>query len=146
VELQRRNDTAELAAASRIEARLERLRTLERAGDRVNAEEIASLERALAAHREKIALAEEGEVRLTRIMGSLLEIGASAARCARMLRQEREAHSAERLLDQLHREAAMAELTLREVDPPLRRAQLADESPSGVRRALRQPTGGERVR
>ncbi|MBT3224341.1 MAG: hypothetical protein HN348_35185 [Proteobacteria bacterium] len=71
---------AALQAADRIERRLERLSTL---GD--EDEERPALEKAYQAHRQSLALAGELEVRRTRCVAQLLEVGSVAAHSRRRL-------------------------------------------------------------
>ena len=121
--LDRRDDAAETQAAARVEARLERLRTLQGAGDRVDAAEIAGLEKAIAAHRDAQGDVESREAQLTRILGGLLEVGAAAARAQRQLSHEVAAGSVADLLAQLRFEAEAASRAMSELDTaPLKRS------------------------
>ncbi len=63
-----------------LQSRLDRLETMERAGEVIDGDERAQLRRAMAAFDAQIAEEAELESRRTRCMAQLLEIGASAAR------------------------------------------------------------------
>ncbi len=71
--------TAEAEAVSRLEARLLRLQTLQRAGQREVPGEIAALETTLARHRTALDAADDAEARSIRRVARLLEIGAVLA-------------------------------------------------------------------
>lgn len=118
------DDASATAAVSRIEARLERLRTLEQAagpGTLPTAFEREELERSLTSHRQILLEAEQLEAQLTLSMARLLEIGAAATRARRDLeRQQSPAQSAFRLLEQLQVEVGAAALALHEVEQSLK--------------------------
>ncbi len=127
-------------AVDRIQGRLERLRTLSRAGGTADTAEIAPLEAAIAAHRETLSQAERLEGRLTVVLARLLEIGAAAARARMDLLDRRPARSAVDLLERLKRETADASAALAEVEgrtvPRLRREVAAEHPgrrPPGMR-------------
>jgi len=105
------------AAVDRIEARLERLRTLAKTGAVEGLDEIPPLEAALESHRRVLHQAELLEGRLTLVLARLLEAGAAAARARVDLLDEPEpARSAEDLLARLRQQTADAQHALAEVE------------------------------
>ena len=96
------------AQSALLQQRLERLETRKRAGQDTDPEEEDRLRAAIAAQRQEEALQDSLEGELTRIMASLLEIGAASVRCRRILLAEPEsAHRA--LLQRLQVDAEALE-------------------------------------
>jgi len=118
-------------AVQRIHKRLQRMETMARAGERVDAREREELEQGLEAHLESQRAREEAEALRTRIAARLLEIGAAATRATRVLRRDGDAGGSLRtLLDQLVTESEAAAEVVTEVEElgdaaRLRRARLA---------------------
>ncbi len=144
------DDDAEATAASRIEARIQRIQTLKRAGEPVDDEELEKLESGLAAHRQALESVEAWESQSTLLLARLLEIG-SAARQAMIdlasARSRRETSS--RLLERLREESSAAAHALEEVNrlqatgrasqvPAGRSVQAAEDHKAGLV-AARQP-------
>lgn len=93
-----------------VTARLDRLRTLEKAGDAVDRSELARLQATLDAHEAEQAAAERVEGRLTAATAQLLEIRSTASRVRRDLLAEADpGRSAGELVARLRREARAAE-------------------------------------
>lgn len=113
------------ADLSWVTARLDRLRTLEKAGDAVDAAEVARLEETLASHQAEQAAAERVEARLTSATAQLLEIRSTASRVRRELLAEADpGRSAGELVARLRREARAAEAARAEAsDVPVERLQ-----------------------
>ncbi|MCO4748266.1 MAG: serine/threonine protein kinase [Proteobacteria bacterium] len=108
-------------AVRRIQQRLARLDTLERAGEFVDAGERKALDEGLAAHRESQRLRDEAEVMRTRIAARLLEIGAAATRATRALKRDGDlAGSVRELLEQLVAESEAAAAVIEEIEAPRR--------------------------
>ena len=121
---------AEEQAAALVSGRLERTRTRARAGEPVDPAELAQLERAVAAHQERLATADQDDQRNTMLQAALLEIGAAAERCRRTLLHEPDpARSVEDLLRQLKTEGAQAAAAVAEVDDARRRAAARQRQP-----------------
>jgi hypothetical protein len=119
-ELAGADDAAASEAASRIEGRLRRLETLQRAGQTVDTQEIDDLRRGLEAHRKTLEAVEGLEAHLTVALARLLEIGSTAQQVRRELRRDPTAgQSSVRLLEQLREEATAAAGALREVEKPV---------------------------
>jgi hypothetical protein len=146
-ELARLDDTAAASAVDRVEARLERLRTLARAGRGDGSAEIASLEQALATHRAVLDRAEALEGQLTLAVARLLETGASAAHArVELIDSAEPARSADDLLARLRGQTEGARRALAELEgaptpepPPLPREPL----PAGA--AARRPRLDDRA-
>lgn len=135
IELEIQRVTADLAAqdprqeeeaAARVSARLERLRARRNAGAPTPEDEIASLERALDAHRARLHAADADEQRLVQLEAALLEIGSAADRCRRGIVEDPEpARSVENLLGQLQRDQTRAAEAIDEVTRRKRAAAAA---------------------
>jgi len=96
-------------AVQRIHKRLQRMETMTRAGEPVNALEREGLQQGLEAHLESLRTREEAEAMHTRIAARLLEIGAAATRATRVLRRDGDAGGSLRtLLEQLATESEAA--------------------------------------
>ena len=113
------DDVAAAAAVDRIEARLERLRTLSRAGRSADDAEIPKLEHALGAHRRVLEQVESLEGQLTLAVARLLETGAAAAH-ARIELIEAPSLSADDLLGRLRRQTDDTRKALDELEPAAR--------------------------
>lgn len=144
-ELARLDESGAASAVDRVQGRLDRLRTLARAGGADAGIEIAELERAVAAHRDTLAQSEQLEGRLTVVMARLLEIGAAAARARVDLLGREPARSVADLLERLRGETGDAAAALAEVEgraqPRLRREPV-DHDPRGER-AQHKPASRE---
>lgn len=128
-EVASRDPTAKEAAAGRVAARLDRLRTRIRAGEDVDPGELQQLERTLLAHQAELAAAEQDEQRLTRLQAALLEIGAAAQRTRRTLLDEADpSRSVDGLLTRLRAESAHARAAEQEMTASRKAAALREGS------------------
>lgn len=122
-ELAGRVNADDQAAASCVEARIERLRTLERAGALQDASELPKLERAIETHQRAAEAAQDLEDAHTLAIAHLLELTATATAARRDLLANAGAISAPLVVERLQREARAAGAALREVDAPGASAQ-----------------------
>jgi serine/threonine-protein kinase len=132
-ELQQEVDRLDSAAAasgappveiSAVRSRLDRLRTLERAGDRVDRAEVARLEAAIEQHDADLVAEEHVEARLSACCAELLEIASTASRVRReLVAAPHERMSADDAVRRLKDEASLADRARQEAG---RRATLAE--------------------
>jgi tRNA A-37 threonylcarbamoyl transferase component Bud32 len=124
-DLLRRTDGSLDLTIQRLEDRVERLQTLERAGDAVDRAELSRLQANLAAQRAEADSRAEEEGHLARQLGEMLEIGATASRARRALLDQLDPlESAQRLRAQLRAESEAATAALDETAPPRREAAI----------------------
>jgi len=99
-----------------VQPRLLRLRTKQRAGERVDPAEITRLEAALASQQQSEALLAQLDSQLSTATAELLEIASTAARVRReLLAQPDPERSASQALQRLQREAQLADRARREL-------------------------------
>lgn len=128
-------DPAADQAAIRLTERLERLRTLKRAGEVTEDAEIAQIEASLAAYEAATVDVVADESALSRHLGELLEIGAAIAAARRSLREPTTPTNAAR--DALRAQVKAAAAAMREVEPGLPHEPMGGES-SARPRAMRE--------
>lgn len=87
-----------------LRARLDRLLTLQRAGDSVEIDEIASLERSIAEHDADLATEARVEARLASSTAQLLEIASTASKVHRTLLVDADNEATSESVDRLQRE------------------------------------------
>jgi hypothetical protein len=98
---------AEIAS---IRARVDRLRTLQRAGDTVDGRDLARLEATLEQHEADLLAEEQVEQRLSACCAELLEIASTASRVRReLVAAPRDRASADEAVAALRREAQLAD-------------------------------------
>ena len=99
-----------------LRARLDRMQTLARAGDRVDAAERTRLERAIEQHEADVQAVERLEARLAACTAQLLEIASTASRVRRELLSEADpGRSADELVGRLQRESRLVDEARREM-------------------------------
>lgn len=120
-------DEAKLAAAAtRVEARIQRLSTLHASGQPVDAGELIKLEATLTGHRTALAAAAEDEAHLARLQGELLSLSAAVSRADRSLSGAPDsADAASELLAHVARVEAVREEMARKPEDPVDRARRA---------------------
>ncbi len=109
------SDATEGPDAPTLRARLDRLATLDRAGETIDRRELDSLQRALDAHARELATVDALESQLTTATARMLEICSTAGQARRQLlagaAQDR--HSADEAVARLRRELAAAQAAVR---------------------------------
>jgi hypothetical protein len=109
------NAAAPAVEMSAIRQRLDRLRTLERAGDRVDKTEIARLEGSLEQYDADLLAEEQVEARLSSCCAELLEIASTASRVRReLVAAPQQRMSADDAVRRLQNEAQLADRARRE--------------------------------
>jgi serine/threonine-protein kinase len=103
------------AEVASIRVRLDRLRTLRDAGDKVDAREVTRLEASIAQHEADGLAAEQVEARLSACCAELVEIASTASRVRReLVAAPKERMSADEAVRRLRDEAGLAERARRE--------------------------------
>ncbi len=103
------------AELARVQTRLDRLQTLERAGEPVSSDELALLTAAVAEHRADQEAAEHVEAALTASTARLLEIASTASRVRReLVASDRPAQSADALVARLRQQTQAVDDARRE--------------------------------
>jgi serine/threonine-protein kinase len=102
--------------AATLRSRLDRLSTLDRAGEAVDRRELASLQRALDAHARELATIDALESQLTTTTARMLELCSTASQARRELLagDAQDRHSADEAVARLRRELAAARAAVRE--------------------------------
>ena len=116
-----------------MQDRLDRLRTLSRAGETTDPAETARLEAALGQHQADVAAAERVQAQLTATSAQLLEIASTASRVRRdLLSQTPTRHSADALVARLRGEAQAAEAARKEADEARKEAARRKRAAQGL--------------
>lgn len=102
--------------AATLRSRLDRLSTLDRAGETIDRRELDSLQRALDAHARELATIDALESRLTTTTARMLELCSTASQARRELLagHAQDRHSADEAVARLQRELAAARAAVRE--------------------------------
>ncbi|MFK7931260.1 MAG: protein kinase [Myxococcota bacterium] len=109
--------------------RLDRIRTLERAGETVDATEVQRLDAAMAQHSADVDAAAHVEAQLTSASAQLLEIASTASRVRReLLTQAVPARSADHLVQRLRNEALAADAARKEAESARKQARARHEA------------------
>lgn len=117
-----RGDAAE-EAVERVQSRIRRLETLQRAGSAIDEDELAALRDSVQAHLDVLAEADEEEARHVRLLARVLDIGAAAGQATRALADEDRDVSTESAVKALRNASELRRATEQEMRDLERRAR-----------------------